>query len=222
MVDAPRAPFGRTLCAAGAIAVAAACRSSDPRPTAASAEPDMRSSPAASATDGRLELALTIDGSAVVDRVPMRTARLAFHNVSPDPLRVYLPEGEAFRANISTLFFASTVDRNASFAEPEPRPHGYAVTEADFHLIAPGETVRFTQRFTLDPFAPGPGLRAERRPGFPPGSAAVVRWTYQNSIRSWPGGVATLDGPTRALFDGGEIPGIWTGKLSLETRWTVP
>lgn len=43
-----------------------------------------------------------------------------------------------------------------------------------------------------------------------------------NQITRWEGGVQTLDGPTKALFGGGDIPHIWTGRLVVETSWTLP
>jgi hypothetical protein len=48
-----------------------------------------------------------------------------------------------------------------------------------------------------------------------------VSWTYENTITRWAGGAQTLDGPTQALFDGGTIPGIWTGKLTVQLRWAI-
>lgn len=177
----------------------------------------MRTDPAA---DGKLEIRLVIEAGAKLDRIPMRTATLHFKNVSKQPLRCYLPLGEVFRANISTLVFAPQGAPHV--VVPEPHPHGYVVTERDFHLIAPGASVTFEQPFTIDPFLPGPGNRIERRPGFEPGKQVPVRWTYENSITRWKGGVMTFDGPTRELFGGKEIPFIWTGELTVRGTWTAP
>ncbi|MBI4705683.1 MAG: hypothetical protein HY744_31715 [Deltaproteobacteria bacterium] len=173
------------------------------------------------ATDGHLEIRLELDTEVAMDRVPMRAAKLHFRNVGRDPLRFYLPRSEPFRANISTLSF--TPEGNARpLVVPEPRPHGYEVTEADFHLLAPGEERVFAQPFTLDQFVPGPGQGTERRAGFEPGTVVRVRWVYENEIRRWEGRRLTLDGPTRELFGGGDIPWIWTGKLAAELAWKVP
>jgi len=175
--------------------------------------------PTASARDARLELTLAIDDAVVLDRVPMRTARLTVHNLDTVPLRLYLPVADAFRWSISTLEFGAAGD---SFVVPEPRPHGYVVTERDFPLLAPGERRTFTQTFTIDPLVPGGSATPQRRPGFAPGTVVPVRWTLANHITRWPGGAQTLDGVTAPLFGGGDIPAIWTGEVSVEARWTVP
>lgn len=180
----------------------------------------MQSAETAVATDGRLEIRLEMKPGVEVDRVPMRTAVLHFRNVGSEPLRFYLPRPDAFRATISTLVFRPKTGE--PLFEPEPHPHGYVVTEDDFHLLGPGEARDFTQKFTLDPFAPGAGTATARLPGFENGSEVQISWTYQSSIRRWAGGAQTLDGPTKQLFDGGDIPHIWTGKLTLRTAWIVP
>ena len=169
-------------------------------------------------SDGRLEIQLEIQEGSVLDRVPMRTAVLRFKNASDKPLRLYLPQSEAFRANISSLILAP--EGAPPLFVPEPRPHGYVVTEKDFPLLKPGEGRAFTQRFTIDPFARGG--RTERRAGFEPGKKVPVSWTYENAIRQWKGGQRTLDGPTGELFGGKEIPFIWTGKLTAKASWTAP
>lgn len=180
----------------------------------------MNVSKSAVASDGRLEIGLEIEPGIEMDRVPMHTARLRFRNVSSEPVRFYLPRPEAFRATISSL---TLVPRQGHpMFEPEPQPHGYVVTEDDFHLLAPGEAREFTQRFTLDPFLPGPGNKTARRRGFEPGREVEVGWVYENSITRWAGGALTLDGPTKQLFDGGDIPHIWTGKLRVTMSWVVP
>ena len=48
-----------------------------------------------------------------------------------------------------------------------------------------------------------------------------MSWTYHNDIVRWEGGYQTLDGPTKTLFEGKDIPYIWTGKLSVEASWTL-
>lgn len=188
--------------------------------TAAPADGVVRSEPA---RDERLQIQLELLPGVETDRVPMRTARLRFHNIGRDPVRIYLPVSEPFRFNISTISFYPRGEPTGKrpFTAPEPHPHGYVVTEKDFHLIDPGKELIFTQRFTIDPFARG-GSGTERRPGFEAGSKIDVRWTYENSITRWEGGVQTLDGPTKRLFEGKEIPWIWTGELSAKLTWTVP
>lgn len=170
--------------------------------------------------DGRLEIRLEIRPDVVVDRIPMRTANLHFRNVSAEPLRIYLPVSDAFRFSISTITLSPA--SGPPLTVPTPRPHGYVVTEADFHLLQPNESRNFAQQFTIDPFAPGGGLKSVRRTGFESGSSVQVRWTYENSIERWQGGSQTLDGPTKRLFDGGDIPYIWTGSLTVAQGWTVP
>lgn len=170
------------------------------------------------AADKGLEIGFEIGPEVRRDRVPMRTVALHFHNTSSDPIRVYLPRGEAFRASISTLVFRSGAH---VFLEPEPQPHGVVIEEDDFPLLAPGEEKTFEQTFTLDPMVPGPGVATARRAGFEDGETVDVRWTYENTITRWAGGQMTLDGPTKSLFGGGEIPHIWSGKLSVEARWVV-
>lgn len=174
------------------------------------------SSPSA---DSRLSIQLEIKPGVVMDRIPMRTAVLRFTNKTGEPLRIYLPD-EVARANISTITMSPTSGRPLFI--PDLHPHGYQVGEKDFHLLAPGETREFTQSFSLDPMKPGPGTATERLPGFEGDKTVSVDWTYENSTRRWPGGVQTFGGPTKELFDGGDIPHIWTGKLRVHMKWTVP
>jgi hypothetical protein len=75
------------------------------------------------------------------------------------------------------------------------------VTEKDFHLLEPGEERRFTQTLATRSL---------------PAGQNTVRWTYENKITRWAGGEKTLDGPTKKLFDGEEIPWIWTGRIAVE------
>jgi hypothetical protein len=168
--------------------------------------------------DKGLEIFFEIRPDVRMDRVPMRTAVLHFHNVSQAPVRIYLPRSEEFRAGLSTLAFRAGA---GSFFVPEPRPHGIVIEEDDFPLIAPGEDKTFEQSFTLDPMQPGAGSRTARRPGFEDGKTVPVSWTYSNDIVRWAGGQQTLDGPTKTLFEGKDIPHIWTGKLSAEASWSV-
>ena len=165
-----------------------------------------------------LEISFEIRPEIRMDGVPMRTVVLRFHNVSTEPVRFYLPRGEAFRAGMSTLRFQAG---DARFLEPEPQPHGVVIEEADFPLLAPGEEKTFEQTFTLDPMQPGAGTHTARRPGFEDGKTVRVSWSYANKIVRWGGGQLTLDGPTKTLFEGKDIPFIWTGELVVEASWLV-
>jgi hypothetical protein len=169
------------------------------------------------AADG-LEISFEIRPGTRDERVPLREVVLRFRNVSTQPVRFYLPRGEAFRSGISALWFQAGEHR---FVEPEPEPHGVVIEEEDFPLLDPGEERTFTQSFTLDPIPPGPSTRTQRRPGFEDGETVQVTWAYANDIVRWPAGQPTLDGPTQTLFGGGDIPFIWTGKLVVRADWRV-
>lgn len=124
---------------------------------------------------------------------------LEFRNEGQDDIRVYLIQTPIFRALQSDL----AVYAGGKFlgSQPDPHPHGYVVTERDFPAIPPGTTQRFTQPLHLDPAQLGAATEVE------------VKWTYQNKVESWAGGVQTLDGPTKSLFGGARIPGIWLGEV---------
>lgn len=149
------------------------------------------------------------------DRPRPVEATLRFRNASPQPLRFYLIVSEPFRSFQSRLAVFGEGGGGLITLQPEPRPHGYVVTEKDFHLLGPGEEKTFTQSLYVAHVAPG-GRSVERMKGFEQGGAFRVRWTYENSITEWKGGAATLDGPTQSLFGGGPIPHIWTGKVEAE------
>ena len=131
---------------------------------------------------------------------------LRFSNRSEQPVRVYLVRSEPFRAGQSSFLVRRVVDGAPVDLQPVPRPHGYVVGESDFHLIAPGETIADRQTLRLSP---------ER---FKAGEEHIVRWVYENRIKRWPGGVRTVDGLTKPLFGGTEIPFIWVGRSEVETR----
>jgi hypothetical protein len=131
-------------------------------------------------------------------------ARLHFRNDGATPLRVYLIGGEAFRAQQSD-FQLFAADGRVLDRQPDLHPHGYVVTEADFPEIGPNTTTVVEQTLDLSP-------------GVLDGQAGTLRlrWRYANSIAAWKGGAQTLDGPTRSLFGGGPIPGIWRGQATVE------
>jgi predicted small lipoprotein YifL len=122
---------------------------------------------------------------------------LMFRSTGEKPRRIYLIKGEPFRTLQSTFFLDGGAAGQSM--QPQPQPHGYIVTEADFHPLAPGQTLSFTQTLQLpEDLAPG---------------TYSVRWEYRNEIERWEGGSQTLDGYTKALFGGKPIPGIWVGKV---------
>jgi hypothetical protein len=172
------------------------------------------------ATDGRLDIRAKLVPGTKTDRIPRRTIELTFKNVSKAPLRIFLPKSELFRATISTIYIFP--ESGASLAIPEPHPHGYVITEADFFLLAPGEERMFPQTFSLDPMVPGPGTKTARRPGFEAGKTVSVTWEYKNDTDTWPGGVNTFDGVTKPLFGGKRIEDLWTGTLTAKGSWKVP
>lgn len=131
---------------------------------------------------------------------------LEFRNDGADDRRIYLIHNPVFRALQSDLTIFSGGKFLAS--QPDPHPHGYVVSERDFPAIPAGTTRRFTQPLVLDAGELGSVGEIE------------VRWTYKNAIESWAGGVRTLDGPTRPLFGGKPIPGIWVGEV--KTAATLP
>lgn len=136
------------------------------------------------------------------------TITLRFENTGTALRRLYLLRSEPFRAMQSTFFLALPPSTPPSVAmQPEPRPHGIVVDEGDFHELPPGKTIEFTQSLRLpDDVAPG---------------TLSVRWEYSNQVKQWEGGVQTLDGPTKALFGGGPIPGIWVGEVETSFDVTV-
>ena len=44
----------------------------------------------------------------------------------------------------------------------------------------------------------------------------------KNMITPSKGGIQTLDGPTKNLFGGKDIPDLWRGKLEVKADWRVP
>lgn len=140
------------------------------------------------------------------------TAKLVFRNQASKPARIYLVREDAFRSFQSWLRILRHGDSRVVSVQPEPQPHGYVVSEADFPLVEPGASRTFEQVLDLS----DPNLRA--------GGTFVVEWTYENEIVEWKGGAQTLDGPTKELFGGTRIPHIWTGRLTTtsELRIALP
>jgi hypothetical protein len=172
-----------------------------------------------SATRDGLEISFSLTPEVRNERIPTRVFVLHFKNVSSHPLRVYMPNSEPFRASISTIYILAG---NASLVVPEPHPHGYVVTEVDFPLLAPGEEKTYEQTFSLERLARGSGTVTEREKGFEAGGHATVSWTYENEVTRWQGGIQTLDGLTKNLFGGKDIPGLWRGKLEVKADWRLP
>jgi hypothetical protein len=128
---------------------------------------------------------------------------LMFRNTGKKPRRIYLVKAEPFRVMQSTFFLER--DAAAPATPPGPQPFGYVVTESDFHELAPDQTRTFTQTLRL-PKDLAPGTYS-------------VRWEYNNDMDRWEGGSQTIDGYTKPLFGGKQIPGIWKG--ALEVRFDV-
>lgn len=153
-----------------------------------------------------------IDDLRIDAEIPPRSARpgssvqvtLRFINVGSQPRTIFLIRSEEFRANQSTF----VLERGAGvppLVQPPPRPHGYVVTQADFHVVKPRAQLAFTQTLRLPP-----DLKIGQYD---------VRWIYENTVDHWEGGTVTLDGPTQPVNDGKPIPGIWLG--TIEDRFTV-
>lgn len=190
-----------------------------PSASASARAPAIESVVAATAEAKGLRITLRLTPEVRMDRVPLRVFELEFSNVSAQPIRIYMPYSEPFRSGISSIFI---VGSGAPLAVPEPRPHGYPVTERDFPLLEPGRSLTFEQTFTLDPMTSAPGTRTQRLAGFAPGTRSKIHWTYANTITVWHGNQQTLDGTTHVLFGGGAIPHIWTGTIDVSTEWTIP
>jgi len=137
------------------------------------------------------------------------TFTLKFSNESQNPVRIYLVESEVFRALQSMFRVVRASDGAPVDLQPSPHPHGYVVDESDFHLIPAGKSFSATQTLYLDPTR------------FKAGEKYRVTWIYENKGKKWPDGIMTLDGPTKALFGGGEIPYIWIGESNVTVEISV-
>lgn len=126
---------------------------------------------------------------------------LRFQNAGKTDLRLYFLRNPIFRYHSQLTLLDG---QGGLLSHPEPaRPHGLVVTEDEFSLLKPGESLSFSQSVGAD--APLLG-----------GQTVTVIWGYENRVRRWPGGAKTLDGVTQPLFGGKDIPFIWLG--AIETK----
>ena len=130
--------------------------------------------------------------------------KLLFHNTSKNPIRIYFVLGDYFRS-FQSYFYLKTHGKQGIFVTEDSPPHGYMVDEKDFHLIQPSKTIRFEDQIYIP---------KKDKKYFSNGS--TLNWIYENDITKWEGGLTTLDGPTKELFNGKRIPYIWTGRLELD------
>ncbi len=142
------------------------------------------------------------NGLAVVDMQPgLIRLRLGFANQVDRPKRLYFLNNAFFRSFQS--YFLGVDKNGATVLLTPPSPgHGYRVSEKDFLLLQPGEPVCVNQDLRL----------SERDP------VALTRlaWIYRNDIARWPGGIQTMDGPTRVLFEDDVHADLWVGELRAE------
>jgi len=125
---------------------------------------------------------------------------LIFKNTSEHPIRIYLINTEFFRSFQS--YFYLLFNGKFKFLSNISPPHGYVVTENDFHIIDPKSEIIFEQTLLID----DSDIDKDR-------NKTYIKWVYKNKISKWEGGIKTLDGQTKQLFDGNEIPYIWQGKV---------
>lgn len=147
-------------------------------------------------TDDRLHTSLAVV-SMSHDTVEIE---MRFENVSNTPLRIYYIDDPIFNGFQSSFYLRSESGEKKYIGE-EPHPHGYAVSQKDFHLILPHKSKSFRQKFKTKSI-------------FTSGKANDLVWHYTNRIVKWKGSQQTLDGETKALFDGESIPYIWSGRIS--------
>jgi hypothetical protein len=131
-------------------------------------------------------------------------ANVTFHNVSNEPLRIYFIENPIFNT-FQSMLYVTYSDGNIELFSEEPHPNGISVEESDFHLIDVNKSKTFTQKIEfIEPRYQGKPIE--------------LQWVYKNKITKWEGGKDTLDGVSKQLFDGKEIPYIWTGKIECSTK----
>jgi hypothetical protein len=125
--------------------------------------------------------------------------KLIFENVSPKLLRIYYIDDPLFSRTQNSFYLIDKQGKRHFELEDGPPPHGYVVSEKDFYLIEAESKKQFNVKVAL-----------------PVKDPAALEWVYRNQITSWRGGIETLDGKTKVLFEGREIPYIWRGRI--ETR----
>jgi len=130
-------------------------------------------------------------------------AKLIFKNNSEDQIRIHFINYEPFRFNsqITVLKKEDKSPINPPFIAP---PHGYIISEKDFYMVEPGKEISFNQK-----------IKIQQEGNF------ILRWNYENKRTKWEGGIETLDGITKPLFEGKEVKYLWTGKLITENEITL-
>ena len=126
---------------------------------------------------------------------------LVFKNTSERPLRIYFVRNEVFRS-FQSRFDVLLHGKSMSITGISP-PHGYVVTEKDFHWVKAKSEILFHQTLSLSEAGIDEDVRE-----------FTLQWTYENRLSRWEGGVQTLDGITKALFGGKEISFLWRGELA--------
>ena len=121
--------------------------------------------------------------------------RLVFENISDKPLRIFYMDHTLFSRVQNSFYFIDSRGKKYFEMEDVP-PHGFLVHAQDFYLIAPYEKKSFIVKMTL-----------------PTKEMKKIYWRYHNKLTSWKGDFETLDGKSRALFNGHEIPYIWVGSI---------
>jgi hypothetical protein len=125
---------------------------------------------------------------------------LVFKNVSSNPIQIYLINNEFFRS-FQSYFYLLYNAKFKMLTDISP-PHGYVVTESDFHIIGSNSEKIFKQTLKIDE----EGLENDINKFY-------LQWIYANNISRWKGGIETFDGPTQSLFGDEEIPYIWLGEI---------
>jgi len=73
---------------------------------------------------------------------------LVFKNISKHPLRIYLVKTEFFRS-FQSYFYLLSNGKSEYISKISP-PHGYIVTEKDFHLIDSNSEIAFKHTLSID------------------------------------------------------------------------
>lgn len=147
----------------------------------------------------RLELQPSVSLAPPANGLQQVPATLYFENTTAAPLRILVIGPEPFRLFNSTLRVWEA--GKVVSLQPEPHPHGYLITEEDFPVIPAHATHTVVQNLTIEPAMAHAG-------------SFEVEWMYENKSRKFPGGAQTLDGVTKPLFGGAEVPDLWVGELA--------